>query len=339
MIVEYHWNFYSSPREDDIITTKTTNISHEVRPHDLFHDNEVKPCPICNSTERIVDDRKAEVTCARCGLVLDENIIDNGPEWRAFDYDQKLKRVRTGAPSIYAIADKGLPTDIDRRNRDSKGRNIPEANKAQIRRLRKWNKRMRIANASERNLAFALSELDRVSSRLGIPRSIREDAAIIYRKAARNKLIRGRSIESMVAASVYTACRRNNIPRSLDEVSEASRVSKKQIGKNYRFLARELNIKLKPTSPVDYIPRFASLLDLSGKVESKAIEIIRQSIKKGLNNGKGPVGMAAAALYISSILLNERRTQKDVADVAGVTEVTIRNRYKELSEQVDSVII
>ncbi|MBQ8016733.1 MAG: transcription initiation factor IIB [Methanobrevibacter sp.] len=321
------------------MTTKTTEVYHEVRPHDLFHDNEVKPCPICSSTERIVDDRKAEVTCARCGLVLDENIIDNGPEWRAFDHDQKLKRTRVGAPSTYAIADKGLPTDIDRRNKDSKGRNIPEANRQQLYRLRRWNKRLRISNASERNLAFALSELDRESSKLGIPRSIREDAAVIYRKAARNKLIRGRSIESMVAASIYTACRRNNIPRSLEEVSEVSNISKKQIGKNYRFLSRKLNIKLKPTSPIDYIPRFASLLDLSGEAESKAIEIINQSIKKGLNNGKGPVGMAAAALYISSILLNERRTQSDVAEVAGVTEVTIRNRYKELSEQVDSIII
>lgn len=330
---------FLSLKGDDTIPTKTTDINHEFSQHNLFHDAEIEPCPVCNSTERNVDERKAEVTCARCGLVLDENIIDNGPEWRAFDHEQNLKRARVGAPLTYAIADKGLPTVIDWKNKDIHGRNIPESNKAQIYRLRKWNKRIRIANASERNLAFALGELDRESSKLGIPRSIREDAALIYRSAARNKLIRGRSIESMVAASIYIACRRNNIPRSLEEITDVSNVPKKQIGKNYRFLARELNIKLKPTSPIDYIPRFASSLGLSGKVESKAIEIIRQSIKNGLNNGKGPVGMAAAALYISSILLNERRTQKDVADVAGVTEVTIRNRYKELSEQEDSVII
>ena len=339
MIVEYLWNFFQAFKEDDIITTKTTEFNHEVRQHNLFHDDEVEPCPICNSTDRVVDNRKAEVTCARCGLVFDESQIDNGPEWRAFDHEQNLKRARVGAPSTYAIADKGLPTVIDWKNKDSHGHNIPEANRAQIYRLRKWNKRMRIANASERNLAFALGELDRESSKLGIPRSIREDASMIYRKAACNKLIRGRSIESMVAASIYIACRRNNIPRSLEEVCEVSGISKKQIGKNYRFLARKLNIKLNPTSPVDYIPRFATLLDLSGKVESTAIEIISQSIKKGLNIGKGPVGMAAAALYLSSILSNERRTQKEVADVAGVSEMTIRNRYKELSEQVDSVII
>ena len=203
---------------------------------------------------------------------------------------------------------------------------------AQIHRLRAWNKRLRVSSAGERNLAFALSELDRQSSRLGIPRSVREDAAVIYRKAAKNKLIRGRSIESMVAASVYTACRRFNIPRTLDEIADTSKVSKKQIGKNYRFLSRELNIKLKPTSPIDYIPRFASQLKLSGKVESKAIEILKKSIKEGLTNGKGPTGLAATALYIASILLNERKTQRDVADVAGVTEVTIRNRCREWTE-------
>ena len=289
---------------------------------------------MCNSTEREVDDRKAEVICARCGLVLDENMIDPGQEWRAFDSDQRDKRARTGAPATFAIADKGLATNIDFRNKDARGKVIPEANRAQIYRLRKWNRRMRVSNASERNLAFALSELDRVSSRLGIPRSVREDAAKIYRSAARKKLIRGRSIEGMVAAALYTACRRNNIPRSLDEMEVASNVSKKQIGRNYRFLAKKLNIKLKPTSPSDFIPRFATQLSLSGEVESKAISIIKKAKDNGLINGKGPIGIAATALYISSILLGERKSQRDIAEIAGVTEVTIRNRYRELANNL-----
>ena len=199
-----------------------------------------------------------------------------------------------------------------------------------MRRLRKWNKRLRISNAGERNLAFALSELDRESSSLGIPRSIREDASLIYRNAASMKLIRGRSIESMVASSIYMACRRNNVPRTLDEMSEVSNISKKQIGKNYRFLSRELKIKLRPTSPSDYIPRFASKLGLSGEVQSKAIEIISKAKNCGVLNGKGRTGIAATALYISSILLGERKTQRDIAEIAGITEVTIRNRYKEI---------
>ena len=306
---------------------------------DIFHNEEVEACPVCGSTQREVDNSRAEVSCARCGLVLEENLIDNGPEWRAFDHEQRNKRTRTGAPLSYAISDRGLSTAIDSRNKDVNGRNIPERNIAQLYRLRKWNKRLRVANASERNLAFALSELDRESSSLGIPRSIREDAALIYRTAARKKLIRGRSIEGMVAASLYTACRRNNIPRTLDEIAEISKVAKKQIGKNYRFLSKSLNIKLKPTSPADYIPRFASQLDLSGHVEAKAIDIINEAKNKGLLNGKGPTGVAATALYVASILLGERKTQRDIAEIAGVTEVTIRNRYKELLEKMDNVQI
>ena len=325
-------------KEDDTITTKTTKLNNEVGQHDILIHEDHKACPVCNSTERFVDNSRAEVCCARCGLVLDENLIDHGPEWRAFDHEQRDKRTRTGAPLTYTISDKGLNTTIDWKDKDIHGHKIPERNKAQIYRLRKWNKRMRVSGAGERNLAFALSELDRDSSRLGIPRSVREDAAIIYRSAAKNKLIRGRSIEVVVASALYAACRRCNIPRTLDEIAIASNVSKKQVGKTYRFLSRELNIKLKPTSPSDYISRFASKLGLSGEVQAKAIEIINKAVKSGLSSGKGPTGVAAAALYIASLLLGERKTQKEVSEISGVTEVTIRNRYKELSEKIDMVV-
>ena len=325
-------------KEDDTIATKTTKFNKEFGQPDILRDDESKACPVCNSTERFVDNSRAEVCCARCGLVLDENLIDHGPEWRAFDHEQRDKRTRTGAPLTYTISDKGLNTTIDWKDKDIHGHKIPERNKAQIYRLRKWNKRMRVSGAGERNLAFALSELDRDSSRLGIPRSVREDAAIIYRSAAKNKLIRGRSIEVVVASALYAACRRCNIPRTLDEIAIASNVSKKQVGKTYRFLSRELNIKLKPTSPSDYISRFASKLGLSGEVQAKAIEIINKAVDAGLSSGKGPTGVAAAALYIASLLLGERKTQKEVSEISGVTEVTIRNRYKELSEKIDMVV-
>ena len=325
-------------KEDDTITTKTTKFNNEVGQQDILRNDEPKACPVCNSTERFVDNSRAEVCCARCGLVLDENLIDHGPEWRAFDHEQRDKRTRTGAPLTYTISDKGLNTTIDWKDKDIHGHKIPERNKAQIYRLRKWNKRMRVSGAGERNLAFALSELDRDSSRLGIPRSVREDAAIIYRSAAKNKLIRGRSIEVVVASALYAACRRCNIPRTLDEIAIASNVSKKQVGKTYRFLSRELNIKLKPTSPSDYISRFASKLGLSGEVQAKAIEIINKAVDAGLSSGKGPTGVAAAALYIASLLLGERKTQKEVSEISGVTEVTIRNRYKELSEKINMVV-
>ena len=264
----------------------------------------------------IGDYERAEVVCARCGLVIDENLVDMGPEWRAFDHEQRDKRTRVGAPITYTIHDKGLSTMIDWRNKDIYGRDIPARNRAQWYRLRKWQRKIRISGATERNLAFALSELDRDSSRLGLPRSVREAASVVYRSAVDNKLIRGRSIEGVVAASLYAACRRCNVPRTLDEIAEVSRVTKKEVGRTYRFLTRELNIKLPPTSPVDYVPRFASELGLSGEAQSKAIEIIEKAMEKGLTSGRGPTGVAAAALYIASVLLGERKTQRDVADIA-----------------------
>lgn len=292
-------------------------------------------CPDCGSTNLSIDNSRGEVSCVQCGLVIEEDMIDRGRDWRAYNQEQINKVARTGAPLTLAIADKGLPTNIDWKNKDIHGNNIPERNIQQIYRLRKWNRRLRISGTGERNLAFALSELDRDSSKLGIPRNIREDAALIYRRAAKKNIVRGRSIEAMVAASIYTACRIWNVPRTLDEISEVSSITKKKIGKYYRLLSRELNIKLKPTSPADYVPRFATLLGLSGQAESKAILIIDKCREKGLITGREPTGIAATALYIASLFIGDKKTQRDVAEISGVTEVTIRNRYKELSENFD----
>ena len=296
---------------------------------------DIQVCPECHSENLEYDYERAEISCQRCGLVIDEGIMDLGPEWRAFDHEQRNNRTRVGAPSTNTIHDKGLSTLIDWKNQDIYGRSIPAKDRMQWYRLRKWQKRIRVKSVTERNLAFALSEMDRGASKLDLPRSVREDAAVIYRKAARAKLIRGRSIEGVVAATLYAACRRCNVPRTLDEIAEVSRVTKKEVGRTYRFLSRKLNIQLKPTSPADYVPRFISDLHLSGYVESRAIEIINTAISKNLISGRSPTGVAAAAIYIAAFILSERKSQKEIADVTGITEVTIRNRYKELCESLE----
>jgi len=178
-----------------------------------------------------------------------------------------------------------------------------------------------------------------MASALGLPRNVRETAAVVYRDAVDKNLIRGRSIEGVAAAALYAACRQCSVPRTLDEIAEVSRVSRKEIGRTYRFISRELGLKLLPTSPIDYVPRFCSGLTLKGEVQSRAVEILRQAAERELTSGRGPTGVAAAAIYSSSILGGERRTQREVAEVAGVTEVTIRNRYKELAEKLDIEII
>ncbi len=169
---------------------------------------------------------------------------------------------------------------------------------------------------------------------MGLPKNIRETAAVIYRKAVKKNLIRGRSINSVVSASLYAACRKAGVPRTLDELAEATSSDRKEIGRTYRFLSRELVLKLKPTKPQEYLGRFCSELELDGKVQKMAENIIEQAERQELISGKGPTGLAAASIYISSIKSNQRRTQREVADVAAVTEVTVRNRYKELVEKL-----
>lgn len=291
-------------------------------------------CPECNSAHLILDSVHGELVCQKCGLVITENHIDQGPEWRSFDSEQSENRARTGAPMTYTVHDKGLTTEISRGNRDVYGKNIPAKNRAQFYRLRKMQRRIRVRDAGERNLATALAELGRMAGVMGMPKVVRETAAMIYRKAMGRNLVRGRSINGVVATALYSACRQCNVPRTLDEIARVSRVDKKEIGRTYRFITHELKLKLMPTSPEDYIPRFCSELKLSGAVQIEANKILHEAAEKQLGSGKGPVGMAAAAIYIAAIMCNEERTQKEVADAAGVTEVTIRNRYKELTKKL-----
>ncbi len=293
-----------------------------------------KICPECNSKDLDYNSSRAEITCRHCGLVIDENIIDPGQEWRAFNFEQRNSRSRVGAPLRNGIHDFGLGADIDWKNN-----NISSKNVARYCRMRKWNKKLRVSGSRDRSLAFALTQINNKCSNLGLPRDVRENASLIYRKALENRLIMGRTVEGVVSASIYIACRQCNIPRTLDEITEVSSASKKQIARIQRTLVRELKIKLTPPSPSDYIPRFATELELSDKSQAKAIRIAEQSKSEGLANGKGPNGIAAAALYIASLMGNERISQRNIAEVAGVTEVTLRNRYKELSENLNLAVI
>lgn len=293
-----------------------------------------KKCPECDSKRIVRDYEKGELICSACGLIIAENIQDMGPEWRAFDAEQKEKKARGGAPIKFMRPNKGLVTEIDQYNRDIRGGKISPKKQAQLYRMRKWHKRVSIATSMERNLVIALAELDRVASSLGLPENIKESAALLYRKAVKEELIRGRLIESVVAAVIYAICRLQGIPRTLDEISRASGIEKKEIGRAYRFLKSELRVEVPLTDPAQYVPKFATALKLGPEVQEEAVKLIKKALKKGLISGRGPTGVAAAALYIASAMHGEKKTQKEVADVAGVTEVTIRNRYRELKKEL-----
>ena len=287
-------------------------------------------CPSCGSSDLIIDRKAGETICKKCGSVLEDTKIDYGQEWREFSSEQGQSRRRTGNPLTFTKHDKGMSTRIGKPGDLYK---VSAGERKRFYRLKKWQ--ARISTAIERNVKYALAELRRVGSFLNIPHIAMEEAARIYRSAAEKGLVRGRSMESVVAGALYAACRRHRFPRTLDEISEAFTLDKKEIGKTYRFICRELGIRILPTFPLDYVYRFASELKLSPKTISKAVEIINKAQKAEITSGKGPMGVAAAALYVATLICNEKKTQREVADVAGVTEVTIRNRYKELIEKLN----
>jgi transcription initiation factor TFIIB len=291
---------------------------------------ELRKCPECGGTQFIEDESRGEMICASCGLVLKEDIIDRGQEWRAFDSEQMSGRARTGAPLTFTKHDKGLTTEI------GKGLGelykVPGKKRAQYYRLKKWHKRL--IESKDRNLSFALSELQRMISFLNISKPVHERIARYYEDAVDKGLVRGRSIESVIAALVYGVSRQYEAPRTLDEIAEASGLEKREIGRTYRYISRELKIRILPSDPKDFVPRFCSNLGLSDKVQARAIKILDRAKQMDITSGKGPTGVAAAAIYIACVLLGEKRTQREVASIVNVTEVTIRNRYKELVEKL-----
>jgi len=290
----------------------------------------IKKCPECGSKKIMVDKTRAEVICKKCGFVIKDSIIDRGQEWRAFDAEQMSRRARTGAPRTYTKHDKGLTTEI------GKGRGelykVPRKKRAQYYRLRKWHKRL--VESKDRNLSFALSELQRIISFLNLSKTVHERVARYYEQALDKGLIRGRSIESVIAALVYAISRRERTPRTLGEISEACGLSKKEIGRTYRYVARELKIRILPADPKDFVPRFCSILNLSDKIQAKAIKILKKAQKESVTSGKAPTGVAAAAIYIACLLTNEETTQREMANAISLTEVTLRNRQKEIIEKL-----
>ncbi|MCY4729131.1 transcription initiation factor IIB [Natronomonas gomsonensis] len=317
---------YTDERSTETTTERADEHEHE----------DTTVCPECGA--RLESDTEhGETVCSECGLVVEEDEIDRGPEWRAFDSAEKDSKSRVGAPTTKMMHDKGLSTNIGWQDKDAYGNSLSSRQRQKMQRLRTWNERFRTRDSKERNLKQALGEIDRMASALGLPENVRETASVIYRRALQDNLLPGRSIEGVATASLYAAARQAGVPRSLDEVERVSRVDKMELTRTYRYIIRELNLEVKPADPESYIPRFVSDLDLPDEVERRARELIEAAREDGILSGKSPVGLAAASVYAAALLCNEKVTQSDVSEVADISEVTIRNRYKELLEAGDVV--
>lgn len=286
-------------------------------------------CPECGG-QIIHDESHGETVCKDCGLVVDDEALDRGPEWRAFFAKEKDEKSRVGAPMTPLIHDKGLSTNISWQNKDAYGRTISSRKRRQIQRLRTWNRRFRTKDAHDRNLKHAFGEITRMGSALGFAEPIQETAGVLYRRAVEENLLPGRSIEAMATASLYGAARQQGSPRTLVEFATVSRVDELQIQRAYRYLSKELNLGIPPADPVSYVRQFISELRVSDEAERMARELLDVAEDQNVYSGKSPAGLAAAAVYAATHLTNEGLTQAAVSDVAHVSHVTIRDRYQEL---------
>jgi transcription initiation factor TFIIB len=284
----------------------------------------------CNSGRQVTDLESGEIVCNHCGRVSPEKAVESRAEWRTFE-NSDLSRV--GSPSSLAFHDMGLATVIGKTNKDSTGRKINASMNSAMGRLRTWDARTRAHSAGHRNLISAFRELERLKDKLSLSDAIVQKTAYIYRKAQDMQLIRGRSKSSILAASIYIACREMGAQRTLGDVTKIADVKRKDLSRSYRLLIRELDIKVPLADPMKCITKIANKANLSEKTRRMAISTMNELVQKEVTAGKDPMGLAATVLYLSCLTNGETTTQRDIAEAAGVTEVTVRNRFNDLKKQ------
>ena len=285
-------------------------------------------CDVCNGSEFIHDEVNGEIVCAGCGLVRTDDVVSNGPEWRAFTLSESAKRERA-TPTPYSAFEGGMFTRF-REGRDANGTRLNPKQLQKWRRLRRFDFRTKSDDNKIRNLNQATIEVERFTDRLHLPRGIKDKALFIYRKALKEDLIRGRTISDFVAAAIYAACRESKVPRSLTNVSEASGRSVKDISRTYRLLVRSLKLRMPVDTPMKFVPRIAGSLNIDVETERKTIESLRIAGEMKLLVGKDPRSMATAALYMACKSNKRKMTQKRLADAAGISTVSLRNSLREL---------
>jgi transcription initiation factor TFIIB len=285
-------------------------------------------CNVCDGSELIHDGVNGETVCTKCGLVRSDDIVDLGPEWRAFTLGESSSRERA-TPTPYSAFEGGMYTRF-REGRDANGSRLPPEQLQKWKRLRRFDFRTKSDDNKVRNLNQATVEAERYTDRLHLPRGIKDKALFIYRRALKEDLIRGRTISDFVTAAIYAACRESKVPQSLANVSEVSGRSVKDISRTYRLLVRSLKLRMPVDTPMKFVPRIAASLGIDLETEKKTIEILQRAGDKKLLIGKDPRSMATAALYMASKPLKIKMTQKKLADAAGISTVSLRNRLREL---------
>jgi len=290
-------------------------------------------CPDCGSANILEDPSTCEYYCGSCGRVIGDKMADEGPEWRDFKDEESMKRDRSGSPLTPLLHDLGLTTGLGTGVKDAAGRSMTGVEQEKADRLRVWQTRTRVAGSGERNLATATRYLSHLSDQLNLPRNILVRAAQIYREALDAGLVRGRPINAITAAAIYASCRDSGLPRTLKEVALKAGVKKKEVARSYRMLVRYTEKRMPVSDPILYVSKVAGRLQVKPQVEQATIKLLKKAMELKVTAGKDPMGLVAAALYMATQKLGlTNYTQKQIAEAADVTEVTVRNRFKGLRE-------
>jgi transcription initiation factor TFIIB len=295
----------------------------------------ITKCQSCGNHQIITDSESGEMICDKCGRVISDKLQEVGPEWRTYGSDERGDRTRTGPVPSLARHDLGLSTIIGRTDRDASGNRLDVATRTRMNRLKVWDTRSQAYTPTDRSLQQAFFQLDVLKDKLGLSGAVVEKSAYVYRKAQAKMLVRGRTISGVLAAAIYIACREMGAPRTLKDIATACNVKRKELSKDYRILHSRLDLKIPQIEPMKCIAKVANIAKLGERTKRQAAEIMSNVTKKEISAGKDPMGLAASILYLSSIKTGEIITQSDIAKAAGVTEVTVRNRAKEVRDKLE----
>lgn len=284
----------------------------------------------CLHSALIYDDVTGEKICKKCGQVLAWNTVDYSSDV----FTNNFESMRTGPKISMTIHDGGLSTTIGKSNYDSSGNPIAYKLKGSMNRMRMWDSRSKFRSTANRNLVIALLEMAKLKEKMGLSDAILERSAYFYRKALEKKLIRGRTIKGVVGACVYAACRDLGTTRTIIEISKHLQERRNVIAKCYRLLYQKLILDVSMIDPTSSIIRFSNNLNLSEKLKRDALSIFNILKEKQVVAGKKPNAVAATAIYMAAIRTNENISQHKIAEISGVSGVTIRNRFKEYRKYV-----
>ena len=292
----------------------------------------------CKKNKMVTDVHTGEIACSSCGIVSLEPIVDLGTESAGLNATDYQNNSRVGAKRSLKMIDMGLSTLIEAKDKDVTGKSLSIENRRMFYRLRMWDRNSRSAVTSK-SFQKAFTLLDAISSKLGLPESVIEESAYLFRKIAARKILAGRSTAAMLSATIYATCRITDTPRTLQDISDAGNIKKKVLQRTYRFLAKEMDLSPEAYTPSEFVTRIAKGLSISEKTQRLTFKILDLCAKKQVSTSKNPMAMAAAAIHLASTINTEKVSQLKISKISGISAVTIRERKKEIVEKVGDIEI